>query len=88
MKKHITQIASWFTKKCFVVSVTVDDEASPNAIIDWAIESVSCRLHLIRFRCSFNTLEVMIESIACTFLGVYTCVEKLKGATNTIQNHK
>ena len=46
-KEHITRIVSRLAKKCFVVRITVDNEASPNAGIDRAIESVPCALHLI-----------------------------------------
>ena len=77
-KKHITRIVSRLAQKCFVVSITVDNEASPNAGIDRAIESVPCALHVIHFRCGCHTLELMIESVARSFPWMAACLEKLK----------
>ena len=50
--------------ECFCVSITTDNEASPNAGIDAAIQNDSHLNYLLHFRYGDHTIELMVSNLA------------------------
>ncbi|KAL5479611.1 hypothetical protein EMCRGX_G023158 [Ephydatia muelleri] len=71
----------------FIASITVDNEASPNAGISQAITEGSLKW-LLHFRCGCHTLELLMEDLAKVIPSVALAIKVAKDIANNIKNHK
>ncbi|KAL5475945.1 hypothetical protein EMCRGX_G025825 [Ephydatia muelleri] len=71
----------------FIASITVDNEASPNAGISQAITEGSLKW-LLHFRCGCHTLELLMEYLAKAIPSVALAIKVAKDTANNIKNHK
>ncbi|KAL5516429.1 hypothetical protein EMCRGX_G001757 [Ephydatia muelleri] len=71
----------------FIASITVDNEASPNADISQAITEGSLKW-LLHFRCGCHTLELLMEDLAKALPSVALAIKVAKDTANNIKNHK
>lgn len=71
-----------------VVSITVDNEASPNSGISKVIDELvqnDCPLH---FRCGAHTLELTLASVATAFPWIEAGFRTVEHVFNVVRNHK
>ena len=67
-----------------IASITVDNEASPNAGISQAITEGSLKW-LLHFRCGCHTLELLMEDLAKAIPSVALAIKVAKDTANNIK---
>ena len=73
---------------CMVVSITMDNEAAPNAGVEAAIRDNPLAKHVIHFRCGAHTIELMMDSVAQSFGWINKCLEDVRSVVTTIKSKK
>jgi hypothetical protein len=87
-RNHVKRLVRQLLEEaqCFVVSVTLDNESSPNAGLESAIENELP--WVVHIRCGAHTIELMLETLAEAFPDLQVAFDQAAALGKRIKNDK